>query len=116
MDTSRIPLYLPAICARTPGGDGMIGRRFPVLPLFAALLVQGYFLCAVGTAQTPPSAVPANPPPASSSPAPGEPSSSPTQPSKKDDKPPPLYDSLHRSDDYGLKSLFDSLHPAEGSK
>jgi hypothetical protein len=29
---------------------------------------------------------------------------------------PELYDSLHQDDDYGLKSLFDSLHPARAKR
>ena len=34
---------------------------------------------------------------------------------ESDDEKKPLYDSLHLDDDYGLKSLFDSLHPRGGS-
>lgn len=36
-------------------------------------------------------------------------------PGAKPPVPPPLYDSLHCDDNYGLKSLFDSLHPQTSS-
>lgn len=53
--------------------------------------------------------VPLPPEPVSTA-APAEPKPAETPPPK------PLADSLHQSDDYGFKSLFDSLHPSTKSK
>ena len=52
-----------------------------------------------------PPGTPPAPPAGGTAPAPAKPSTPPG----------PLYDSLHRDDNYGLKTLFDSLHP-QGEK
>ncbi len=76
-----------------------------------ALVLFGALARAV-VAQEPP--VPAPPEPIAAT-APAEPITADAKPAETKPAANPLADSLHRSDDYGFKSLFDSLHPATKS-
>ncbi len=83
----------PVTAPRVETGEPLAPSTLPVVPAVAGVE---------------PPVLPPSPQPPSAGNGPTKPEASPVKPSAP---PNPLYDSLHGDDDYGLKSLFDSLHP-----